>query len=122
MATIDTFSTGGNSSVMRSYVSDEALVADTVDMDGLDPSFTHHFLGVKIVDVSGNPVLGGAGTLAVTYYTANNNQAEVPGTATIDATAPATIAIEGNITRVVLTPTGITTAISYTAVLTSNRS
>jgi hypothetical protein len=122
VATITDFKKSGNGDSMMSFVSDLAAVADTVDLDGLDPSFTHCFLGIQLVDVNGDPVLGGAGTLAVTVYTMNNNQGESPATSSIDATAPVTVDWSGNTTRVEVVPTGITTAISYRVVLTCNKS
>jgi hypothetical protein len=122
MATISTFKKSGNGDSMVSFVSDLGLVADTIDMDGLDPSYAHCFLGIQLVDAGGLPVLGGAGSVAVTVYTANNNQGESPATSVIPATAPITVNWSGNTTRVTVVPTGITTAISYRVVLTANKS
>jgi len=107
---------------MISHKSEDGLVADTIDMVDMDPSFAHCFLSVQILDVSGDPVLGGAGTFTVTVYTANNNQPESPATSVIDATAPVTIDWSGNTTRVKVVPAGVTTAISYRVVVTANRS
>jgi len=107
---------------MIAFKSEDGLVADTIDMVDLDPSFAHCFLSVQILDVSGNPVLAGAGTFAVSVYTVNNNQPESPAVSSIDGTAPVTIDWAANTTRVTVVPTGITTAISYRVVLTTNRS
>lgn len=105
-----------------SHTSEFGLVADTIDMIDMDPSFPHCFLSVQIVDVSGDPVLAGAGTFAVSVYTSNNNQPESPAVAVIDGTAPVTIDWSANTTRVKVVPTGITTAVSYRVVLTCNKS
>ena len=121
MVTISDKSKSGRGTVSIGYRSAIAAVADTVELTGLDSSYTHCFLGVQLVDVNGDAVLAGAGTFAITVMTENNNQYEAPTISAIDGTAPATIDWAANTRQIKVVPTGITTAISYYVVLVMNR-
>lgn len=121
MVTITEKTKSGSGKTSIGYRSAIAAVADTVELTGLDSSYTHCFLGVMLVDVNGDAVLAGAGTFAITVMTDVNNQYEAPPSSSIDGTAPTTIDWAGNTRQVKVVPTGITTAISYYVVLVMNR-
>lgn len=121
MVTVTGFTQKSSSKFYTMIVSETTIVANTVELSGLDPSMTHCFLGVQILDVNGDPVLAGAGTFAITIMTANNNQYESPPDASIDGTAPDTIDWAANTVQIKVVPTGITVAISYRVVATFNK-
>lgn len=105
-----------------SVVSEKTAVANTIELSDLDPSMPHCFLGIQMFDASDDPIVGGAGTFAITIKTTNTQQYEAPPTASIDATAPTTIDWAANTAGVKCIPSGITTAVTYRLVMTFNQS
>tara|TARA_R110000744_G_scaffold380215_1_gene500253 strand:- start:46927 stop:47325 length:399 start_codon:yes stop_codon:yes gene_type:complete len=86
----------------RNYAASAAATlasADSVLLTGLDPSFMHNFLGVKMYDVSGDEIVDSAGTFTVSYLSEvsgdpNGDETgtfESPPVSTIDATAPTSL-------------------------------
>lgn len=110
---------------MRVFESDVEAVADTIILDGLTEEMPHCFIGVQFFSDAGGttPATPGAGTVAVTVETLNNEPVfEAVPDSPIDATAPTTLSWAANTKRVRLVPTGITTATHWKAVWTGNRS
>ncbi len=122
MATVNGKTASRSNKFYTSYVSETTVVANTVELLGLDPSMTHCSLGVQLLDgADGDPVLAGAGTFAITIMTVNNNFYEDPPDGAIAGTAPDTISWEKNTIQILVVPTGITTATHYRVVITFNK-
>ncbi len=123
MATITTALTRtGGAELFEKAESARELVADTIEPT--DPpirdSLTHCFIGIQQFDVSGDPVLAGAGTYAVSVKTVNSEVFEAVAGSPIDATAPVTLNFAANVSNLRVVPTGITTAVTYKVVLIGN--
>lgn len=119
-----TASTRQESPGFNSYTSDVVVVADTINIEGLQASYPHCFVGVQFfADAAGAAsATPGAGTVAVTVETLNSvGIFEAVPDNTIDATAPHTVSWDANTTKVRLTPTGLTTATHWRAVVTINK-
>ena len=90
----------------------------------VDQVHSKHQLTVATTDAAGDLVTAGAGTFAI-QFRAHKLAALEPlldkddVAITIDATAPRSIEIPGSVAEVVVTPTGVTTATHYRAILKS---
>lgn len=121
MATITSRTIKGTPQFSNKFTSAAAdPVADTVEIE-VDPSLTHVFVGVQMFDGGGALVLGSAGTFAVSVLTDNTGQWETPAASTIDATAPETVGVAGNIQKVRVVPTGVTGVVTFQVKVTCNR-
>lgn len=121
MAVITTSTKAGSDKFFQRVTSGAAGLTDSVELTGLEGGLTHCFLGVKMFDVSGDPVVATAGTFTVKVRTVNTGQWEDPPVKTIDATAPETISFAGNIDGVKVTVAALATVTTWRAVLTCNR-
>ena len=122
MATITTLTKSGSTLLYESYLSDPAdPAADTVEMFGLSGALTHCFIGVQMFDGGGALIVASAGSYAVAVRTLNTRQFETPPSSSIDATAPATLSVAGNIEAVRVTPTGVTGVVTMRVFVTCNR-
>lgn len=115
----------GRPDYLMKVESAEAVLGDTITLDlsalGDFTNLTHVFLGVQLLDISGDPIEDSAGSLAITIKTINTEWYEAPPTATIDATALATISWAGNTTAIKVVPTGLTDTVTWKVVATANR-
>lgn len=105
------------------YYSDVVTVGTTITLDGISPVKPHCFLGLQFFDdaAGATPGTATAGTADVEVRTVNNEPNYEPTpVATIDATAPDTVSWAGNTTGVRVTPSSITGAAYYRAVVTTN--
>lgn len=105
--------------------SDVFAVGDTITLGGIETANPHCFAGVQFfADASGAmPVTPGAGTVAITVETINNEGIfEAITDPAITATSPTTVDWAANTTRVRATPSGVTVATHYKLVVTTNRS
>ena len=81
--------------------------ADTVEID-VDAGYAHVFIGVRMFDSVGTQIsVATAGTFTVDVKTLTTELFEAPPTPTIDATAPLTISVAGNVRQVRVVPTGV---------------
>jgi len=134
MATITEYTRVVSTPNKSTYTSDAATIAssDVVMMLGLEPYFRHGYIGVHMFDALGARVVGGAGTFTVTILTENTGDdlSAVPVTATyetptasvITAATPVTLALSGNIIGIKVVEAGVSTAITWKAVYTTNAS
>lgn len=127
MATITAYT----EEVIRSrykYVSGVATIVsnDHVLISGLSPVFENCSVGVHMFDGAGARVVGGAGTFTVSYVTEQTGDAGVaatfedPTAAVITAATPTTIAWKANTIGVKVVEAGVTTALTWQAVLVVN--
>lgn len=128
MATITDYTEADPSRVRRKYTSAVATIVpnDHVLMSGLNPTFENCSIGVHMFDVSGARVVGGAGTFTVSYVTEQTGDATVaatfedPTAAVITAATPTTITWKANTIGVKVVEAGVTTALTWQAVLIVN--
>ena len=110
------------------YVSGIATIAsnDHVLISGLDPGFENCSVGVHMFNGAGARVVGGAGTFTVSYVTEQTGDASVaatfedPASAVITAATPTTITWKANTFGVKVVEAGVTTALTWQAVLIAN--
>ena len=122
MATIGSFTKSGNPKNMRVVTSAAAAKTDTVELAGLPDGYQKYYLGVQMFDAQGDLMLDSAGTFAVTYKTKSTMQYETPAYGTpIDATAPGTVPITGNVYGVKVVPSSLSTTVTWVVVLTCNK-
>lgn len=121
MAVVSTYTKTGSDKFFQKIVSGAAGLTDSVELTDLEGGLTHCFLGVKMFDVSGDPVVATAGTFTVSVRTINTGQWEAPPDPTIDATAPDTIGFAGNVDGVKVTVAALATVTTWRVVLTCNR-
>lgn len=98
--------------------------ADTVEID-VDAGYTHCFIGVQMFDSAGAQIPAAtAGTFTIDVKTLSTELFEAPPTPTIDATAPLTISVAGNIRQVRVVPAGVVgnDVTTWRVVVTCNRS
>lgn len=122
MATISAFTESGNEKFYKKVVSDAATLAtsDIVELSGLPDAFRKVSIGVQMFDVSLALTLGSAGTFVVKYKTVNTEQWETH-TSSIDATAPATLELEKNVTAIQISDSSVAGCVTWKAVLTFNK-
>lgn len=100
-----------------------APVADTIELPvgAVSSQLPHLFVGIQQFEADGTtPDLGGAGTYQISVKFRNSQVWEAL-TGTIDATAPTTQNLAGNVAQIRCVPTGVTTAILYELHVTANR-
>jgi len=112
-----------NSSVDRAlYKSDVTAVASVVS-GNVDPVLVNVAIGCHFLDSGGDLVLPTSGTVTILVKTENTQQWEAPPNNEIDASAPTTVIVAGNITAVQATPSTVAggTVQDYQLVVTANR-
>ncbi len=83
--------------------------ADTVELPLNLPLLPNYFVGVQQFDGSGDLLdAASAGTYGVEVKAIPTNVWEAPTNTSIDATAPSTLPIQGPLTAVQVTPSGVT--------------
>lgn len=112
----------GSRKVYERYLSADAVAAeDEVDLSVLSGALTHCFIGVQMFNASGQQIVASSGFFTVTVRTLNTRLEEQIPDNVIDATAPTTIGVAGNIERVRVVPTGVTDVHIYRVLVTCNR-
>lgn len=113
----------GGKNLLRQAVAEGATKTTTVTMElsGDFSAHTHVFIGVQMFDSGGNPILDSTGTLTVTVETEQNGQPEAPPSNVINATAPHTISVAGNIRQIKVVPASLTDTVTYKVFATANR-
>lgn len=116
-------SIGGHKDVLMQATSAGVGKAVTVEitLDGNFAAMSHVFLGVQMFDVSEDLILDSTGSFAVTVQTVETKSYEAPPTASIDATAPATISWSGGTFKIKVEPTGLTDTVTWKVVATAYR-
>jgi hypothetical protein len=123
MTTISAFTKTGNDNYHKKIVSDPATLAtpDDIELEGLPDAFTHVNIGIQMFDGGGALTLGSAGTFAIKTKSINTMQWEVHTGSPLNATAPVTLSLEGNISAVQIVETSLAGCITWKAVLTFNK-
>ena len=127
MATITSSNTiefRGSVDDFKHFESDVEIVANTIILNGLNPRLIHCQIGVQFFSDAGGttPAVPGAGTIGVDTKTLNTDVFELTPSASIDATAPATLIADLPIKEVRAIPTvAITTATHWKLIVTQTR-
>lgn len=118
-----TVAEGGHPRFLRQAESTEVAKTVTVEVElsGDFSALTHVFLGVQMFDVGGDLIVDSAGSFAVTLQTINTKYYEAPPTATIDATAPATVSWAANTFKIKVVPSSLSDTVTWKIVATANR-
>jgi hypothetical protein len=113
-----------NINVYEKVTSERALLGDTVELTAPIPEgLSHVFIGVKMYDSGGSQLnADAAGTFTVTVQTANTGVYEAPPSNVIDATAPTTVSVAGNLSKIRVVPASLSTTVDYEVIITANGS
>lgn len=111
----------GNTTFHLSYLSNDTLPADSIEMSNIESSLVHCFIGVKLYDSGNNLIQATAGSFAIMIKSINSEKWETPKEPTIDATNTETISWECNTSAVQIIPTGLTGVDHWVAHLTCNK-
>ncbi len=93
----------------------------TMDLSGDFSALTHVFIGVTMFNSGGTRIVDSTGIFTVTVKTVQSLEEEVPPSNVIDATAPTTVSIAGNITHIKVAPASLTDTDTYVVTATANR-
>lgn len=118
-------STPTDINVYEKVTSDPALLTETVELtDPISPGLSHVFIGVQMFDISGVllPAGDAAGTFTITVKTTNTEVYEAPPSNVIDATAPTTVSVAGNLSAIKCVPASLSTTVTYKLIITANGS
>lgn len=112
----------GNPNFFRQAVSAEVILTATIEIElsGDFASQRNVQIGIQMFDVGGDLILDSAGTVTVTYQTVNTKQYEATSGA-IDATAPDTLAVSGNLFKIKAVPALLSDTVTWRVVATANR-
>lgn len=112
----------GTNKLVAIFESEITAIGDPIELDGLDISRPHCFIGVQFFADAGGAVVAvpTTGDVTITVKTLNSQLWEaIPGAA-IDASNPATQSWAANTTNLRAVPADVDVATHYKVVLTQN--